>query len=198
MSLKIGYYRVSTADQNADLQIAALKQAGCDKIYGDTGISGAERNRPEFDLAMSAISGGGSLIVWRLDRMSRSLQHLIEINKTLSTQGAYFESLTEKIDTSTPMGEFAFHIMGAVAQLEREIIRERTLAGLASAALRGKSPGRPRKLSSDQLIEAADYLITCQGDPRDIAREFGVHPETIKRNLKGAFPELWDRPAWIS
>lgn len=145
MSRKIGYARVSTAEQNLDLQISALKQAGCDTIYSDRGISGCQEDRPEFNKALSSIKPGDTLLIWRLDRMSRSLKHLIEINQSLAERCAFLESLTEKIDTSTPMGEFVFHILGAVAQLEREIIRERTLAGLAEAAKNGRYPGRPRK-----------------------------------------------------
>ena len=145
MPRKIGYARVSTADQNLDLQIAALEKAGCNRIYRDQGVSGCQENRPEFTQALNEMKCGDTLVVWRLDRMSRSLRHLIEINETLTQRRAYFESLTEKIDTSSPMGEFVFHILGAVAQLEREIIRERTLAGLAIAAQNGRFPGRPRK-----------------------------------------------------
>lgn len=145
MSRKIGYARVSTTEQNLDLQISALKAAGCDKIYRDKGISGCQADRPAFAKALEATHTGDTLLIWRLDRMSRSLKHLIEINYSLNQRGAFMESLTEKIDTSTPMGEFVFHILGAVAQLEREIIRERTLAGLAEAAKNGRFPGRPKK-----------------------------------------------------
>ena len=144
MAKTYGYYRVSTADQNPELQINALKQAGCAEILGDIGDSGVKASRPSFDKLMQEIEDGDKLIVWRLDRMGRSVRHLVEVNETLSARGASFESLTEKLDTSSPMGEFVFHILAAVAQLEREIIRERTLAGLAAAALKGKFPGRPR------------------------------------------------------
>ena len=145
MPHKIGYARVSTAEQNLELQISALNRAGCERIYSDKGVSGTQAERPEFNRALQAVKSGDTLLIWRLGRMSRSLKHLIEINYTLNQRGAFMESLTEKIDTSTPMGEFVFHILGAVAQLEREIIRERTLAGLAEAAKRGRFPGRPRK-----------------------------------------------------
>lgn len=184
MPQKIGYYRVSTAEQNADLQIKALKKAQCDFILGDKGISGCQRERPKFDQALSLLRPGDTLLIWRLDRMSRSLKHLIEINEILIERGAYFESLTEKIDTSSPMGEFVFHILGAVAQLEREIIRERTLAGLAVAAENGKCPGRPRKLTNEQLIWAAESHFTYQMDTKDIASELGVHQETIRRRFR--------------
>lgn len=144
MSKKIGYARVSTSDQNLNMQLSALKSAGCDRIFKDHGVSGCRRHRTGFDGAMKTLRRGDTLVVWRLDRMGRSLRHLIEINQELQKRGSYFESLTEKVDTSTAMGEFVFHILGAVAQLEREIIRERTLAGLAEAAKHGRFPGRPK------------------------------------------------------
>ena len=145
MARKIGYARVSTSDQNLDLQITALKAAGCVKTYRDHGVSGALASRPAFDELLEAIGEGDTLVIWRLDRMSRSLKHLIEVNELLSKRGAFLESLNDKIDTSSPTGEFVFHILGAVAQLERRMISERTLAGLAEAAKRGRYPGRPRK-----------------------------------------------------
>jgi DNA invertase Pin-like site-specific DNA recombinase len=140
-----GYYRVSTAEQNPELQVSALKNEGCDEILGDVGVSGMKASRPAFDQILARIGEGDKLVVWRLDRMGRSLRHLIEVNELLEARGAKFESLTEKIDTSTAMGEFVFHILAAVAQLERQIIRERTLAGMEVAARKGRFPGRPRK-----------------------------------------------------
>ena len=148
MAKTYGYFRVSTSDQNPDLQISALEKAGCDEIVGDVGVSGVKASRPAFDALIEGISEGDSLIVWRLDRMGRSVRHLVEVNETLTRRGASFESLTEKLDTSNPMGEFVFHILAATAQLEREIIRERTLAGLAVAAENGRFPGRPKKRSN--------------------------------------------------
>ncbi len=149
MARVFGYYRISTAEQNPALQIQNLKKAGCSEISGDVGFSGAKASRPAFDKLLGKIGSGDKLVVWRLDRMGRSLRHLIEVNKLLEERGAKFESLTEKIDTSTPMGEFVFHILAAVAQLEREIIRERTLAGMAVAAVAGRYPGRPRKVEKN-------------------------------------------------
>ena len=145
MAKTYGYYRVSTAEQNPELQVIALKNAGCDEILGDVGVSGMKASRPAFDQILARIGEGDKLVVWRLDRMGRSLRHLIEVNALLEKRGAKFESVTEKVDTSTPMGEFVFHILAAVAQLERQIIRERTLAGLEAAAANGRFPGRPRK-----------------------------------------------------
>ncbi|MEM8653395.1 MAG: recombinase family protein [Pseudomonadota bacterium] len=144
MSKMIGYARVSTVEQSLALQVSALKAAGCTEIYEEHGVSGAQAERPALGAALAALRSGDTLVVWRLDRLGRSLRHLIDVNNDLTVQGCFFESLTEKIDTSTAMGKFVFHILGAVAELEREIIRERTLAGMAEAAKAGRLPGRPR------------------------------------------------------
>lgn len=144
MSKMIGYARVSTVEQSLALQVSALKAAGCKEIYEEHGVSGAQAERPALRAALAALQHGDTLVVWRLDRLGRSLRHLIDVNNDLTDQGCYFESLTEKIDTSSAMGKFVFHILGAVAELEREIIRERTLAGMAEAAKEGRLPGRPK------------------------------------------------------
>ena len=181
MPLKIGYARVSTAEQNLDLQVSALKGAGCHPILTDQGVSGCQRDRPQFDNALNMVESGDTLLIWRLDRMSRSLKHLIEISELLKARGAFFESLTEKIDTSSAMGEFVFHILGAVAQLEREIIRERTMAGLAEAARKGRYPGRPPKLRQDRVLEA-HHLVTKGGQAIEhVASEYDVSPITMHR-----------------
>lgn len=184
MPRKIGYARVSTADQNLGLQTSALKQAGCHRIYRDQGVSGGQRHRPGFDKVMDALRQGDTLVIWRLDRMSRSLKDLIEINLLLSERGAYFESLTEKIDTSTPMGEFVFHILGAVAQLEREIIRERTLAGLEAAAAGGKYPGRPRALTEEQILRAYESMSLDGASFDEVAVNLDVCAETVRRRFR--------------
>lgn len=183
MTTIYGYYRISTRQQNAEMQIQALKRAGCHEIHGDVGISGAKASRPAFNEIMHKIKNTDKLIVWRLDRMGRSLKHLIEINQTLADRGASFESLTEKIDTSTPMGEFVFHILAAVAQLEREIGRERTLAGLEVAASRGRYPGRPKALSPDQVRLARKQIDAKNRSIRQVADGFGVSGETLRRRL---------------
>lgn len=144
MNKMIGYARVSTTEQSLALQVSALKAAGCTEIYEEHGVSGAQAVRPALGAALAALQDGDTLIVWRLDRLGRSLRHLIDVNNDLTERGCFFESLTEKVDTATPMGTFIFHVLGAVAQLEREIIRERTLAGMAEAAKEGRLPGRPK------------------------------------------------------
>lgn len=193
MPLKIGYARVSTAEQNLDLQVSALKAAGCQPIFTDQGVSGCQRERPEFDKALDLVGSSDTLMIWRLDRMSRSLKHLIEINELLNERGAFFESLTEKIDTSSAMGEFVFHILGAVAQLEREIIRERTIAGLAEAAKKGKHPGRPRKLPREWVLSAHQAMMEGGHALERVARQYSVSPITMSRAFEryGLDAESW-------
>lgn len=145
MPKRVGYARVSTDEQIIETQIHLLKEAGCDPVFSDAGESGAKTSRPELDKALSALEAGDTLVVWRLDRLGRSLRHLVELNEDLAARGVAFESLMEKLDTSTAMGRFVFHILAAVAELERQIIRERTLAGMRNAARHGRYPGRPSR-----------------------------------------------------
>lgn len=140
---KIGYARVSTREQNLDLQLQALREAGCARIYADHGISGAKRHRLEFDRALKSLRAGDVLVVWKLDRMSRSLRDLVDIMELLRRKGAHFECITDRIDTTSAMGQFTFHIMAAMAELERSLISERTKAGLEAARRRGSRLGRP-------------------------------------------------------
>ena len=142
---RIGYARVSTEGQNLDLQLNALREARCDLIFADHGVSGVKTRRPEFDKAMAMLGAGDTLVVWKLDRMSRSLRHLVDIVEGLRLRGCQFECITDAIDTSSAMGQFTFHIMAAMAELERSLISERTLAGLAAARARGQRLGRPKK-----------------------------------------------------
>lgn len=155
MPVRYGYYRVSTADQCPDLQVSALKQAGCDVIMGDVGFSGVKDSRPSLDAMLERLKPGDSVCVWKLDRISRSLRHLIDLNARFEETNVTFSSLTEQIDTSTPMGKFVFHILSAVAELERDMISQRTRAGLAEAARRGRFPGRPRKIGAYRYSNAA-------------------------------------------
>jgi len=134
--MKIGYARVSTEEQNLDLQLDALQNAGCEKIYRDVGISGIQINRHGLDEAMASLQEGDTLIVWRLDRLGRSLHHLIETINDLKDRGIGFTSLNEAINTNTAGGELLFHVMGALAQFERRLISERSRAGMAAAEKR--------------------------------------------------------------
>src|SRR3954454_7070839 len=146
----IGYARVSTQDQNLDMQCDALEKAGCEQIYTDR-VSGTKDNRPGLAVAPSHLRQGDTLVVWRLDRLGRSLRHLIDTVTTLQEQGIGFKSLQECIDTTTSGGKLVFHIFGALAEFEREIIRERTTAGLQAARARGRNGGRPKKLTKKQV-----------------------------------------------
>ena len=137
----VGYARVSTQDQNPELQLDALKADGCEKVFVEK-ASGAQRDRPELQAALDYMRSGDTLVVWKLDRLARSLKQLIETVETMEGQGIGFRSLTEAIDTTTSGGRLVFHIFGALAEFERSIIKERTMAGLVSARARGRVGGR--------------------------------------------------------
>lgn len=145
-TMLIGYGRVSTSDQTLDLQKDALQKAGCGRIFTDT-ASGAKAERTGLDEALSHLRTGDILVVWRLDRLGRSLKHLIETITALDNRKIGFKSITEAIDTTTSGGKLIFHIFGALAEFERDIIKERTRAGLTAARARGRKGGRPKKLN---------------------------------------------------
>ncbi|HEA9644507.1 TPA: recombinase family protein, partial [Escherichia coli] len=145
----IGYIRVSTNDQNTDLQRNALMCAGCEQIFEDK-MSGTKSERPGLKRALKCLKRGDTLVVWKLDRLGRRMKHLIALTEELRAKGVNFRSLTDSIDTSTPMGRFFFHMMGALAEMERELIVERTLAGLAAARAQGRVGGRRPKLTKEQ------------------------------------------------
>src|SRR5215211_1683828 len=145
----IGYARVSTTDQTLALQQDALKAAGCEKIFTDT-ASGSRTDRPGLSEALDFARAGDTLVVWRLDRLGRSLAHLIQTIKDLQQRGVHFKSLQEQLDTGTSGGRLVFHVFGALAEFERDLIRERTHAGLAAARARGRLFGRPRALDQAQ------------------------------------------------
>ena len=181
MSL-IGYARVSTADQTPDLQINALTLAGCSRIFLET-ASGADAARVELAAALNYIRPGDTLVVWKLDRLARSITKLIGTIEQLNEAGCGFTSLTEAIDTTTPTGKLVFHIFGALTEFERSIIRERTVAGLAAAKARGRRGGRPRALS-DQSIGAAKALIKDGSlTIAEIAVQLGVSDATLYKYI---------------
>jgi len=156
----VGYARVSTADQNPELQLDALKAAGCERVFVEK-ASGAQRERPELIAALAYVRQGDAIVVWKLDRLARSMKQLIETVEGLEAKGIGFRSLTESIDTTTAGGKLVFHIFGALAEFERGIIRERTRAGLDAAAARGRKGGRPPKLSAEDLKAARAMPWWC-------------------------------------
>ena len=180
-----GYARVSTLDQNPALQLDALKLAGCERIFTDEGISGGAIKRPALDKALAALKPGDVLIVWKLDRLGRSLSHLIQITKHLGERDIGFRSLSESIDTTSASGRLLFHIMGALAEFERALITERTRAGMVAAKQRGVKVGRKPKLSPDQ-IDHARKLIDAGESPRHVATSMGVSTATLYRKIPAA------------
>ena len=178
--MNIGYARVSTQDQNLDLQNDALKAAGCEKIYTDK-LSGAKTDRPGLEEILGFIRRGDTLVVWKLDRLGRSLKHLIQVLNTLDERGVYFKSVQESLDTSTPGGKLIFHVFGALAEFERDIIRERTLAGLAAARARGRKGGRPKKLSEKQIVIAKRLLDDPAISVSEVCKSMGVSRATLYR-----------------
>jgi DNA invertase Pin-like site-specific DNA recombinase len=178
----IGYARVSTQDQTHDLQEDALEKAGCDRIFTDT-VSGAKAERTGLDKAMSHLREGDTLVVWRLDRLGRSLKHLIETITTLNSQGIGFKSITEAIDTTTSGGKLVFHIFGALAEFERDIIKERTRAGLIAARARGRKGGRPKALNL-KTIQQAQTLYNARTITIDeICRTLNISRATLYRYI---------------
>lgn len=149
VTMKIGYARISTEDQSLDLQRRALNDAGCAVFFEDMGLSGALASRPGLDQALNRLEAGDVLVVWKLDRLGRSLRHLVNLLEKLERRGVGFVSLTEAIDTTTPGGRLVFHVMAALGEFERSLIAERTRAGMQAAKARGVHVGRPRKRASE-------------------------------------------------
>lgn len=181
--MRIGYARVSTADQSLSAQQDALRDAGCDRVYEET-ASGAQRGRPVLAELMRSLRSGDTLVVFKLDRVARSLPDLLNIMEQMSQMKVDFLSLTEKIDTSTPGGRLVFHVMGAIGEFERDIIRERTAAGLKAAKARGRTGGRPLKMTADK-VQAARSLLTSGTPAKDVARTLGVSLPTLYRWVPG-------------
>ncbi len=177
---KIGYARVSTDDQTPALQLDALRLAGVTEIFEDRGVSGATRDRPGLQRALAALKAGDVLVVWRLDRLGRSLGDLINLIAALKDRGCGFRSLAEAIDTTTPSGMMAFHVFGALAEFERSLIAERTKAGLLAAKQRGAKLGRRRSLSAQQ-VQHARKLIDQGESPAEVARSLSVSRSTLYR-----------------
>ena len=183
--MHIGYARVSTDDQDTRLQIDALKRAGCEKIYEER-ASGSRTDRPELAKALAHGRKGDMVVVWKLDRLGRSLPHLIDTVHDLEERKVGFRSLTDNIDTTTASGRMFFHMMGALAQFERDLIRERTLAGLKAARERGNVGGRPRKLTDADLKLARSLMRdkSEQWTRPAVAARLGVSPMTLWRAMR--------------
>lgn len=175
----IGYARVSTQDQNLDLQIEALTKAGCKKVFNDK-ISGSRSERPGLTKALEMLREGDTLVVWKLDRLGRSVKSLVDLVGELHKQGVQFKSLTDAIDTGTPSGRFFFHVMASLAEMERELTVERTRAGLEVARQLGRKGGRSRKMTVSK-IESARKLLANGVPPRDVAKNLGVSLPTLYR-----------------
>ena len=180
----IGYARVSTEEQSLDLQVQALEQAGCEKIYTDHGVSGATHSRQGLDRALAALRAGDKLVVWRLDRLGRSLSHLVQLLEKLGRRKVRFHSVTENIDTTSSGGRLVFHMMAALAEFERSLISERTRAGMAAARAQGRHMGRQPSLSRTQCDEALRLMHEEQWTRAQAAAHFGVHPRTLLRHLR--------------
>lgn len=181
----IGYARVSTEDQNPDLQLKALKAAGCKKVFIEK-ASGAQRERPELSAALGYVRTGDAIVVWKLDRLARSLRQLIETVEDLEQRKIGFRSLTEAIDTTTSGGRLVFHIFAALAEFERSIIRERTVAGLAAAQERGARPGRKPSLDADDVAAAKALLKKGHLTVNEVARRLNIAPSTLYRYIPSA------------
>ena len=178
--MKIGYARVSTLDQNLDLQLQALKKAGCQKVFREK-VSGASRQRPEFQQMLNQLREGDTVIVWRLDRLARSTRHLLETMETIREAGARFQSLSEPwADTTTHAGKMIMTVFAGIAEFERDLILERTQAGRIAAKTKGVRFGRPPKLNPEQL-KLAQRLIEEGKAAHEIADTFNVHVATIYR-----------------
>jgi DNA invertase Pin-like site-specific DNA recombinase len=181
----IGYARVSTLDQNLALQRDALSEAGCERIFIEQ-MSGAVADRPELMAALQFARGGDTLVVWKLDRLARSLKQLIETVETLRERGINFRSLTEALDTTTAQGRLVFHMFGALAEFERGLILERTRAGLQAARKAGRTGGRPPKMTAKDIQAAKAMLAHPDIGVAEVARRLGVSQATLYRHIPAA------------
>jgi DNA invertase Pin-like site-specific DNA recombinase len=194
----VGYARVSTEEQRLDLQLQALKTIGCNRIYEDHGCSGYAFRRDGLDAALASLKPGGTLVVWRLDRLGRSLAGLVHLIDQLGKKRVQFRSVMENIDTTSPGGRLMFHMMAALAEFERALISERTRAGLAQARVRGRTLGRPKALSEDQLREAFEAMQSHKMNMRDVANRFDISVRTLQRYLHRYMPDLYGEVPLLS
>lgn len=179
----IGYARVSTQDQNLDAQRDALQNLGCNQIFEEK-ITGKKKERPELNICLRTLRQGDVLVVWKLDRLARSLKDLVEIISELDDKQIGFKSITESIDTTSAGGKLIFHIFGALAEFEHNLIRERTLAGLAAARARGRKGGRKPKMTAQDTKKAAAMLKDPMITKTEVAEHFGVSRLTLNKSLQ--------------
>lgn len=195
----VGYARVSTGEQNLDLQSDALAQAGCAKIFTDQ-MSGAKAERPGLQAAFAFVRSGDTLIVWRLDRLGRSLKDLVQKVEDLQQRQVGFRSLHESIDTTSSVGKFQFHVFSALAEFERDLIRDRSMAGLRAARARGRLGGRPRRMTPEQVKMASHLMQDPAIDVKEIVQTLGVSRSTLYRyvgptgELRGSTRDLQNAP----
>lgn len=183
--MDVGYIRTSKKDQNPDLQRRELEAFGCGRIYEEA-ISSRKADRPELRAALDYCREGDRLVVWKLDRLGRSLRELIDLVNELAERGVEFVSLRENIDTTTPGGKLVFHVFGSVAEFERDLIRERTMAGLEAARARGRKGGRKRALDDRQVEMARRMMSDRDAVPAEVAAAFGISKPTLYRYLREA------------
>ncbi len=176
----VGYARVSTSDQRLDLQLDALREAGCERTFTDE-ASGAKTERPGLTDALAFARTGDTLVVWKLDRFGRSLKDLVGRVEELRERGVGFRSLTEGVDTTSSTGKLVFHVFGALAEFERDLIRERTMAGLASARARGRKGGRPRAMDEEKIRVASRLMKDPEVSVAEVCRAVGVSSATLYR-----------------
>jgi DNA invertase Pin-like site-specific DNA recombinase len=177
--MRIGYARVSTRDQNLEMQLDALDKAGCKRIFTDK-LSGAQVERPGLKEALSHLREADTLVVWKLDRLGRSVKGLVDLVNELEAHKVHFQSITDGVDTNTPAGRFFFHVMASLAQMERELIVERTRAGLEAARCAGRVGGRKRRMT-DGKVQAARKLLASGTPPLEVAHSLGVSVPTLYR-----------------
>lgn len=184
--MRIGYARVSTEDQRLDLQITALKSAQCDKIISDKGVSGRAFERPGLEETLKTLQKGDTLVVWRLDRLGRSLIQLVQLMDELGKEGIHFHSITESIDTNSSGGRLLFHMIAALSEFERALISERTRAGMAAARQNGTRLGRPPGLSGAEFAEAARAIREDGEQVKTVAERYNITARTLRRRLRKA------------
>jgi DNA invertase Pin-like site-specific DNA recombinase len=180
--MRVGYARVSTGEQTLDMQIDALEDEGCEKIYSEK-ISGAAKERPKLQECMEHLREGDTLVVWKLDRLGRSMQDLVEKVESLGDRGIDFVSLQQDIDTTSAQGKLVFHLMAAMAEFERNITRERTMAGLKAAKERGKTGGRPSALSEEDITQIQALMRDDEVSTKDICDRFDIGKSTLYRHV---------------